>query len=834
MGSSASKDGIGYKVVPNDEMAHSMTHGTGEGYSNHEILEPPASVIQFSSAVYFCEESEKHMTFEIVRLGRHEGEAWCEWQTEDSSAKAGVKYEASGGIMTFAPGEATKEITIRLLDDDAWDATVEFGIVITRVGGAQLGKYLYRTRVKVIDDDVFPTNAYQTKLQAHREREIPSVGLMYQYMKMNMRNPQIRRDSIRQVMLDQLHGMYFVLTLYLQMYLVDIVLAPSDKGELDDGRLLKQTINSSARMLASSWIPVHGLLVPGHRRQTAMVIAAMWVVPFAILHCIDLSKCYLRVPGLARKTLQANLLRRFLNYREDIHAIRSAHGNSDITMAVLRDVHEVVDYGYMMILEVMKIIGKIGWATMFIVAENKMAIVLLAAYPLVLGCFLCCREAKTLRENDLRADRQDEVVQTVSDAINNHRIIADFSLRYLIVNTYEKQIDAFHDQESIAAAVVTNNSYMAPWLTTLSVGLYIVIGAYQMETLGGTLSLGTFLATIHVFKDVGSEMKQIYDRCLTIQRAFGPLRKICHFMNLETDLHAHMRINRMRRKHGEEARQVARKSLDLRGGVASGQQVASFAVDHVQIEIKDVSFQYAVNDPPIMSRINLIFDQGRLYAFVGPPHEGKSTLMKLVGQVLLPPEGGGYIFFPPHLRVLHVSQMFTALTGSLLQNITLHHDLNWAGGLERVKNICSKVGFSPELLRLLNPIGQGSAEKNVSPPSASEEEEIPWVARLSDTDRSRLTLARVFVMNPEAVVFHKPANAFNQYEGQKIIQCIKEFVNERGLELPIHGRPWRRPRTVFFTSSSLYGVNQADTVYRVCSEGIWPIDRGNVDERLLQ
>mmetsp|Transcript_3043 Transcript_3043/g.4874 ORF Transcript_3043/g.4874 Transcript_3043/m.4874 type:complete len:623 (+) Transcript_3043:2-1870(+) len=622
------------------------------------------------------------------------------------------------------------------------------------------------------------------------------------------------------------------------MYLVDIVLAPSDSEDDDEGRFLKQTINSSARRLAGSWMPVHGLLVPGHRRQTAMVIAAMWVVPFALLHCIDISKCYLRVPGLARKTLQANLLRRFLNYREDIHAFRSAHGNSDITMAVLRDVHEVVDYGFMMILEVMKIVGKIGWATMFIVAENKFAIILLAAYPLVLGCFLCCRESKTLQENDRRAARQDAVVQTVSDAINNYRIIADFSLRYLIVNTYEKQIDDFHDQESIASAVVTNNSYLAPWLTTLSVGLYIVIGACQMETYGGTLSLGTFIATIHVFKDVGSEMKQIYDRCLTIQRSFGPLRKICHFMNLETDLQHHMRINRMRRKHGEEARSVARKDMQSTElATHSGHTASDFAVDRVRIELKDVSFQYAVHDPPIMTRINLIFDQGKLYAFVGPPHEGKSTLMKLLGQVLLPPEGGGYIFFPPHLRVLHVVQQFTALSGTLLQNITLHHDTNWAGGIDRVRKICAKLGFAPELLRLIDPPAPTGALAGVGPappPSACDEEEIPWVARLSDTDRSRLTLARVFVMNPEAVVFHKPANAFNQHEGQKIIKCIREFVDERGMELPLHGKVWRRPRTVFFTSSSLYGVNHADTVYRVCSEGIWPIDRGNVDERLLQ
>merc|ERR1719359_1534038 len=147
-------------------------------------------------------------------------------------------------------------------------------------------------------------------------------------------------------------------------------------------------------------LPMQTLLVPGHRRETAVVIGAMWIFPFAVLHLIDLWKCYLRIPGLARKTLQANLLRRFLHYREDMRAKMGMMDTSEITMAMVRDVHEVVDFGYMKVLEVMRILGKILCATGFILAENQAAVVPMVVYPVVLSLFLCCREKKTITHND--------------------------------------------------------------------------------------------------------------------------------------------------------------------------------------------------------------------------------------------------------------------------------------------------------------------------------------------------------------------------------------------------------------------------------------------------
>lgn len=863
MGGSTSRTaqgGYDYSAVPGNEpvpehpspkplnLRHSAHHDGGAAGASLEDEEDLKSVIQFSCSMYYCEEGEGEMTIDVMRLGDASMEAFADWTTKDASAKAGHKYEARSGRVTFSPGETIKNISIPLLDDDSWDATLEFLVVLTGVQGASLGKYLYTCRVKIIDDDVFPTNKHSDHLRNHKAHDIPGFSLMWEYIRMNWTNKAVRRDSIKQVLWDQVKGLYFLLTLYLQMYLVDVVLNPH-KGEGEESeegserRLLHQTIQAGARLLARAlgeegggaeggeeeggeesaepWMPLETLIIPSSRHYTAMVVGAMYVIPFALLHLIDLKKCYLCIPGAARKLLQANLLRRFLNYREDM---RCLYGDpSEITMAMIRDVVEVVDFGYMKVLEVIRIIGKLSLALIFILAENWMGVLPLLVYPFVLLCFLRCREKKTLETNDLKAERQDQVVSTVNDAICNYRLFADFHLRPVIVDDYEKRIDSYHGQEGIACAVITNNKYLAPWLTTLTIGGYMVVGAYQAAAFGGPLSLGTLLATINVFKEVGAEIQEIYCECLEIQRAFGPLKKICHFMNLETDLPQHMIINRMRRKRGEERRQQVRHRQSTNGQ----DHTTRFAADDVEIEVTNLSFQYNPKYPPIMSNVSLRFPQGNMYSFVGPPHEGKATLLRLFGHVLLPQDGE--IFVPPHLRILHVShQNAVLLTSSLLENIVMHTDHKAVGGKERVMKICRALGFSPYLMQELED------DQDEECAEMHGEQILKWTAHISDSDYSRLTLARALVKNPECLVIHKPAASFNDSEARRVLKLIRAHVDERGLELSLRGRANRRPRTVFLSSSTLTGVKESDQVYRICAEGIWPIDKDKVDERLLQ
>jgi len=364
-------------------------------------------------------------------------------------------------------------------------------------------------------------------------------------------------------------------------------------------------------------------------------------------------------------------------------------------------------------------------------------------------------------------------------------------------------------------------------LTTIFVGVYMVIGTFEIKTLGGNLSLGTFLATINVFKEVGMELQEIYGEIMEIQTTFGPLRKVAYFMNLPTDLDQRMSVSRLRLKLGKERTQQARDAIAKQQGYKNKSQGRGsdtvFAVDTVDIEMCNVTFGF-VGYPPLIKDVSRRFQQGKLYAFVGPHHEGKETMLKLLGQVYVP-SADGCIMVPPHLRILHISQQGCILNASFVTNVVLNQDVDKLGGIKRLKNICERCRFSKGVLRLLDE-GRESLSASVVNEEPNEEGTVDhlkarWAVKLSQTDYVRLNLVRAFAMNPECLVMHQPLGPFSDEEAKVVFNLLRAHVDERGIELPEGERKLRRPRTVFFSSCARGRCMNADYVYRVSmTEGL--------------
>lgn len=797
------------------------------------------SVIQFSTQIYYCAEDEGKVKIDIVRMGENHYPASCSYETKDGSAHAGVKYEYQTGVVVFEPGMTMVTIAVPIMQDDRWDSTLDFHLLITQVRGAQLGKYLNVCRVSIIDDDTFPTNRYRDKLRDSRDVEgVSRRKLMLEYCKMNLGDAPVWRRTLLWISLDFVKSFYFFMTLYLQLYLVDVVIMGENKDDVAEGaeggeppaerrldlaihtgvrivRLLSRVLSENAGEGDDMEEELFGgkLLVPGSHRETAIVVGMLYMIPFILLQIIDVLKVRLQLDGICRKRLQVNLFRKFLNYKEER---RAAISSGDITMAMTRDISEVVDSGFMKILEVIRILGKLGFAVVFILSENKMAAVPLGIFPVVMSCFLICREGLTIQKNEDMAHKQNKLVHAINDCIANFRLIADFHLRPYVVRNVEEYIDEYNSDHTSFWTVMQNNTYLAPWLTTLFVGFWMIIGTFETEPFGGPLSLGTFVATINVFKEIGLELQEIYVELIEIQISLGPLEKLTYFMNLSTDLDVRMRINRARRAAGKE-RNAAQRRASSSADSVEGHSLHNtpdpahmFAVDQVAIEFRDMSFQYG-EENSLISLLNEDFPQGKFYSFLGPPHQGKATLLKILGGVLVPTEGD--VLVPPHLRVVHVAREAFYLNSSLLMNIILNHDISRLGGYERIRNICISCGFSAKMMRMLAEMRPGQTED----PGGSEHQPVrnQWTKALSHSETARFLLARVLVMNPEALVMHMPFIAFNDEEAATIQRLVRQHINERGLELPESERTVRRPRTFFCSSAAITDCVEADFIYTV-------------------
>eukprot|EP00747_Dinoflagellata_sp_TGD_P080316 gnl/TRDRNA2_/TRDRNA2_160841_c0_seq1.p1 gnl/TRDRNA2_/TRDRNA2_160841_c0~~gnl/TRDRNA2_/TRDRNA2_160841_c0_seq1.p1 ORF type:complete len:902 (+),score=160.81 gnl/TRDRNA2_/TRDRNA2_160841_c0_seq1:85-2790(+) len=815
------------------------------------------TVLQFSTTIYHCSEDEKEVKVDVTRLGHAEFTSVVDFYTEDGSAQAGRRYVATTGSLVFRPNETVQPVRVLILEDRKWDATLDFRIKLTNVRGGTLGQYLHTCQVKVIDNDFFPTNKFRNMDHSNMEAvaSIPSFQLFIEYIRMNTKDEDIWRLSKNTVVADNLKNVYFFVQLYLQVYLIDVVLGGEEEheaegeGEIEVGGGEGEFREERRRLHGGEegLIPLGGLWVPGHRGKTAALVGALYIAPFMVLQIVDLMKVSWMVAGRSRRVLQANLLRKFLNYTE---RVRSRISAGDVSMCMMRDIREVVDCGYMKVFEVVRITGKLLSALVFILAENKMAVIPLAIYPVVMLCFLKMRERITTEANERAAEEQNQLVHSVNDNAANFRLIADYFLRSFIVETFDTKVQQYNGAEAIAARIGTNNNYLSPWLTTMLIGGYIMLGVHTTTKFGGEVSLGTFLATINVFKEIGMELQEIYKELLEIQRSFGPLAKVTYYMNLSTDLRARKEHGKRRLEEGFKE-WGAKRALAMSGLKQWEQQdpdvVAPFPVDSVNISLRNVGFSHSFDAEaelearatgaklsagpdrsvkPLFANVNLEFEQGKVYAFIGLPRAGRSTFLKLLAQVEMPSEGEvfvpphmrvlhipvempseGEVFVPPHMRVLHIPVEPYFLAHSLKVNLTLGSS---GADLQRACQICRRLGLPEKMCSAV------AAPEEFHSDKEEYDDSIEQWGGLSHSDRARVTLARAFIYNPEMLVVHKPAMAFPDDEVAKVYALIRAHVEERGLELPGgKARARRRPRTVFFSAVTQLGVAAADMVYEV-------------------
>lgn len=94
---------------------------------------------------------------QVRRTGDIDGACSVEYATADVTATAGSDYAAEQGLLSFAPGEKAKTITVKVLDDDVVEEDEIFEIHLKRVVSGDAALHLTQsvTRIEIVNDD-FP------------------------------------------------------------------------------------------------------------------------------------------------------------------------------------------------------------------------------------------------------------------------------------------------------------------------------------------------------------------------------------------------------------------------------------------------------------------------------------------------------------------------------------------------------------------------------------------------------------------------------------------------------------------------------------------------------
>lgn len=182
-----------------------------------------------------------------------------------------------------------------------------------------------------------------------------------------------------------------------------------------------------------------------------------------------------------------------------------------------------------------------------------------------------------------------------------------------------------------------------------------------------------------------------------------------------------------------------------------------------RIELKGISFGYAIQKPPVVKGFDFRLRTGESIAFVGPSGCGKSTISKVVSGLYKPWSGqvlfDGYPVeqIPPsvlHASVATVSQNIMLYSGSVRDNISM-----WNKAIPEADIIAAaKDACIDDFI--------------VSQPGGYDYVLAENAANLSGGQRQRLEIARALAVNPTILIMDEATSALDPIVEKKILDNI--------------------------------------------------------------
>jgi len=283
-----------------------------------------SDILQFSAPIYYVDENDHKIRLDIMRMGSLRGSVLVSYHTMDDSAIAGERYFERSGHLHFEAGVCCMSIDIPIVENDRWSTTLEFKVCLDQPTHCKLGNYLHTARVKVIDDNVFPSDVFRGQVQQEEEIErIDGFWLFLEYCKLNCGLSGIAWRTWLTLVLDQMKNVYLVLKLKLSIYMVNDV--------FDDNN----TTKTCANLLSDPCSKV-------------CIISAGYILPMFALHAWEYAKLRLDIHGNSRLFLRTNVFRKYLNLSA---ASRREVVPTEVQEVILEDCDEAAE-GYVAALEV--------------------------------------------------------------------------------------------------------------------------------------------------------------------------------------------------------------------------------------------------------------------------------------------------------------------------------------------------------------------------------------------------------------------------------------------------------------------------------------------------
>lgn len=426
----------------------------------------------------------------------------------------------------------------------------------------------------------------------------------------------------------------------------------------------------------------------------------------------------------------------------------------------LFDISELLHHGPEdLVISIIKIVGSF---IILLTVNVKLALIAFAFIP-VMAVFAFYYNGKMKRAFKRTREKIADINGQIEDSLSGIRVVKSFANEKVEMKKFKVGNDNF------VAAKKQNYKYMGIYNSGLGAMSTLITVVVLLSGVGMMLSksilvtdLITFLLYINNFTE---PVKKLVSFTEQFQNGYSGFERFLEVLSIAPDI-------------ADEPDAI---SLDQVAGA---------------IEFKDVSFYYENEEDKVLEDLNLKVGAGDYIALVGPSGVGKTTLCSLIPRFYEVSEGGIYLDGTDirHIKLDElrnhigiVQQDVYLFAGTIMDNIRYGRP----DATDEEVILAAKRANAHEFIMsfqdgYLTDIGQRGA-------------------KLSGGQKQRLSIARVFLKNPEILIFDEATSALDN-ESEKVVQQSMENLAKN--------------RTTFVIAHRLSTIRNAQRILVMTEKGI--------------
>ena len=360
---------------------------------------------------------------------------------------------------------------------------------------------------------------------------------------------------------------------------------------------------------------------------------------------------------------------------------------------------------------------------------------LLAFLPLPIIPWLVARNERLLHERFEKVQESfGKLSALAQETLTGIRVLKAFAAEPAQLDRFKKEGERYLGLNMALARV--QNTFGPTLDFTMSLGLVILLWVGGREVIGGSETLGTFVAFQRYIQKMVWPMAAVGMAISYLQRAVVSAGRIESILCENPEVNPSLRANRS-------------YESPVRG----------------EIEFKNLCFRYSEDSEWVIRDFSLKIEAQSRVAFVGPIGSGKSTLLALVPRLYSPPRGSIFLdgrdildWDIEELRssIGHVGQELFLFSETVEQN------LGWGVedplSVDRRNHLIEEVALAGDIQRLSEGWSTRLGERGVN---------------LSGGQKQRLTIGRALAREPRILLLDDALSAVDTQTEAKLLRSLR-------------------------------------------------------------